>query len=431
MPRNSLLRQFSKWGLLIGLLGVLTGSACALFLWSLDQVTQTRFDHPVLLWLLPIAGVVIGWLSRRVGPAINSGNNLIIQAIKSPDQQVPIGMAPFVFVATLLTHLCGGSAGREGTAVQMGGSLAGGLAQLIPGLTPQGIRVLLLAGVAAGFGGVFGTPLAGVVFALEVAVLGRVEVRAILPCLLAAIISDRVCIAWGIEHIHYFVQSLVPAGAKISLTPLTGRLILSCAIGGVLFGLTARLFATMTESVKRTSERYISSPLLRPVLGGCLVIALVSLLGSRDYLGLGVSSTDPGAATIVNAFHPGGVGRWSWGWKLLFTSITLVSGFKGGEATPLFFIGAALGNTLACLLRVPVDFLVSLGFVSVFAGSTRTPLACTVMATELFGIESVLYYAASCLIANQFSGAGVYSAQHETAGTSSHGCEHDRDVARL
>ncbi len=411
MSGSLLTRELGKWALLCGLLGVLVGSACALFLASLDLFTRMRFEHPELLWLLPIAGAMTGWMYLRWGQSVAMGNNLLIEQIHSPGEGVPLRMASLVFLGTLLTHVCGGSAGREGTAVQMGGGIAGGLAQLLPGLSPPELRVLLMAGVAAGFGGVFGTPVAGMVFALEVAVLGRIETRGVLPCLVASFVSDWTCIAWGTGHTHYAVQSLIPEGATFSLTPLKWNLIHFAAIGGVLFGLTARLFAGMTHGIQNLFDRYCQSPIIRPVVGAGVVIALMGLLGTRDYLGLGVSSPDPTAATIVNAFHVGGVQPWSWAWKLLFTAVTLGSGFKGGEATPLFFMGAALGNTLAVVAGMPVDFCVALGFVSVFAGATHTPIACTVMAAEIFGGESILYYAISCQLAHLCSGRGVYSAQ--------------------
>ncbi len=414
MTRSPLAREFGKCGTLIGLLGVLVGSACALFLASLDLVTQLRFEHPSLLWGLPIAGGITGWMYWRWGQSVASGNNLLIEQIQSPGAGVPLRMAPMVFLGTLLTHLCGGSAGREGTAVQMGGSIAGVLARMLPGLSPHELRLLLMAGVAAGFGGVFGTPLAGVVFALELAVLGRIETRAILPCLLASFVSHWTCIAWGIVHTPYEVQSLIAENARFPLTPLTWQLLGCAAFGGVLFGLTARLFAGMTHGIQKLFDRTLSQPITRPIVGGCVIIALVVILGTRDSLGLGVSSTAPSAATIVSAFHPGGVQLGSWWWKLVFTAITLGSGFKGGEATPLFFIGAALRNTLAVSSGMPVDFCVALGFVSVFAGATHTPIACTVMAVEMFGGESILYYAISCLLAHQCSGRGVYPAQRAT-----------------
>ncbi len=413
MPRIPFVVELGKWALLSGLLGVLVGAVCALFLASLDLVTRWRIESPSLLWLLPVAGALTGMVYLRWGQSVTSGNNLLIEQIKSPGEGVPFRMAPLVFFGTLLTHLCGGSAGREGTAVQMGGGIAGGLARMFPGLSPQELRVLLMAGVAAGFGGVFGTPLAGVVFALELAVLRRIETRAILPCLVASYLSHWTCIAGGIVHTTYEVHTLVPDGARFPLTPLTGQLLGCAAVGGVLFGLTARLFAGMTHGIQKLFDRTLKHPVTRPVVGGCVVIALVYLLGARDYLGLGVTSPNPMAATIVNAFHPSGVQPWGWWWKLVFTAITLGSGFKGGEATPLFFIGAALGNTLAVLAGMPVEFCVTLGFVSVFAGATHTPLACTVMAAELFGGESVLYYAVSCQLAHRCSGRGVYPAQYQ------------------
>lgn len=402
-----------KWGSLTCILGVLVGSACAGFLWSLDQVTRFQFDHPELLWLLPFAGAVVGWLSLRFGQSVASGNNLIIEHIQQPGEGVPLRITPLVLIGTLLTHLCGGSAGREGTAVQIGCGFASGLARVIPGLSPLELRILLMAGVAAGFGGVFGTPVAGVVFALEVAVLGRIEKRAILPCLVAALISDQTCAAWGVGHTSYAIESLVPAEATFPLTPLSTRLLVCASLGGLLFGLAARLFAGLTHGMQLIFNQRISNPILRPVVGGCGIIAMVYLLDTRNYLGLGVNSPDPAAATIVNAFHSGGVNVWSWWWKILFTAVTLGSGFKGGEATPLFFIGAALGNTLASPLGVPIDFCVALGFVSVFAGATHTPYACTVMAVELFGGESLLYYAISCLMASVCGGRGVYLAQNK------------------
>lgn len=409
-----LIRKIRKWVLLSLSLGVLIGSACAFFLWSLDQVTHQRVRQPVLLWGLPAAGLAIGWLSLRVGSEVNSGNNLLIREIRHREHGVPLLLAPFVLGGTLLTHLFGGSAGREGTAVQMGGSIAGGLAKLIPGLSSHDVRWLLMGGVAAGFGGVFGTPLAGAIFAWELAAIGRLEARAIAPCLIAAFLSDVVCDAWGIQHTVYTVQSLVPSTATMGLTPLNGQLIIGCVVGGVLFGLTARLFAGMTHAVQRGCSRWIKQPLLRPVFGGCLVIALVYLIGNRDYIGLGATSTDPSAVTIVRAFQPGGVHTWSWWWKLVFTAVTLGSGFKGGEATPLFFIGATLGHVLGIGLGVSVDFMAALGFIAVFAGATHTPIACAVMGSELFGVESIHYFTATCLIADQFSGAGVYPAQRST-----------------
>ncbi len=402
----------AKWAVLVVPLGIVVGSAVAAFLWSLDRVTAMRFENPWLLWLLPVAGGLIGWLFATVGRPADAGNDLIIDEIHEPNLGVPLRMAPLILLTTVITHLFGGSAGREGTAVQMGGGIAGGIAKRLPWLSRDDVRTLLLCGMAAGFGGVFGTPVAGMVFALEVLAIGRMRYEAILPCLVAAITADWTCVAWNIAHTHYHIASLVPADAGAGLAPLDPKLMAWAAGGGLVFGLASRVFAAAIHAVQHLFRRFVSMPILRPVIGGVIVIALVQLFGTRDYLGLGDTSPDPDAVTIASAFEPGGARAWSWAAKILFTAITLGSGFKGGEVTPLFFIGATLGGALAMFGDVPVDFLASLGFVAVFAGAANTPLACIVMAVELFGSECIAYYAVACVVSYLTSGhAGIYHAQ--------------------
>lgn len=401
-----------RWLLLSFPLGVMVGSACAFFLWSLDLVTRWRLQSPGILWLLPLGGAAVGLLYSRLGQSVEAGNNLIVDEIHAPGGGVPLRMAPLVLAGTLITHLFGGSAGREGTAVQMGGSLASGLTKVIPGLTSDDTRTLLMAGIAAGFGGVFGTPVAGMIFALEVLAIGRLNYSAILPCLIASIVSDQTCAQWGIGHLHYSVTSMSTVSMGGHLAPVQPVLMSLVAISGVIFGLTSILFAELTHGLHVLFKRLIPSPILRPATGGLVVIGLVLLLGTRDYLGLGVSSPDPEAVTIVKAFQANGVDFWSWWWKIAFTAITLSSGFKGGEVTPLFFVGACLGNTLAMIFGTPVDLFAALGFVAVFAGATNTPIACTVMAIELFGGEYSTYFAVSCVMAYLFSGhSGIYLSQ--------------------
>ena len=401
-----------KWFVLAAPLAVMVGSACALFLWSLDQVTQLRFQQPWLVWLLPIAGMVIVWLYQTWGSSVAAGNNLIIDEIHEPGAGVPLRMAPLVLVGTLITHLCGGSAGREGTAVQMGGGIAGGYARLLPMLSQTSLRTLLMAGVAAGFGGVFGTPVAGAIFALEVLTVGRLHHAALLPCLFAAILSDQTCRAWGVGHTHYHIASSLVTGAAEHLAPVSLHWLLATVLTGAACGLASLLFAELAHRTHSVFQRTIRWPLLRPVVGGLLILTLMSLLGTRNYLGLGVTSPDPHAVTILSSFEPGGAAPLSWWWKILFTVITLGSGFKGGEVTPLFFIGATLGHTVGQLCGVPVDLVAGVGLVAIFAGAAKTPLACTVMAVELFGGEYVLYHATGCLLAYGFSGpTGIYLAQ--------------------
>jgi H+/Cl- antiporter ClcA len=408
----ALLIFWLKWLLLAIPVGTLVGSACALFLWSLERATHVRFEHPWLLFLLPVAGLAIGLMYAAVGKSVEAGNNLIVDEIHEPGGGIPFRMAPLVLIGTVVTHLCGGSAGREGTAVQMGGSIASGLAQWLPFLSRSDVRTLLTTGIAAGFGGVFGTPVAGTIFALEVLTMGRMSYAAILPCLMAAVMSDWSCSAWSVGHTHYHVASLLPPGSPLHLVPVNGLLLGKIILAGICFGWTSVLFAETAHGLHALWQRLIPRPILRPVAGGLMVIALVWLLGTRDYLGLGVTSPDPQAVTIVSSFQSGGAHAWSWFWKLIFTAITLSCGFKGGEVTPLFFIGAALGNTLAGALGGPTDLFAAAGFLAVFAGATNTPIACTLMGIELFGGECSLYFASACLVAYLFSGhSGIYLSQ--------------------
>ncbi|MES2925057.1 MAG: voltage-gated chloride channel family protein [Verrucomicrobiota bacterium] len=396
-----------RWLALLVPLAVTVGSASAFFLWALDAVTRVRFANPGLLFLLPIAGLCIGLLYQLYGRSADGGNNLLIDEIHRPGAGVPRRMAPLILLGTLFTHLFGGSAGREGTALQMGGSIAATFARFLKP-DPAVVRVLLMAGVAAGFGSIFGTPVAGAVFALEVLVVGRVQYDALIPCFFASLVADWTCRTWGIGHTHYQVEVLA-TGNQPDLW-LMGKVILA-AVG---FGLASFLFSTLSHRLGDAFKTHIPRAELRPVAGGLIVIGLFFLAGTPDYLGLGVLGNRPDAITLPAFFTSTGIPASAWAWKLLFTVITLSAGFKGGEVTPLFFIGAALGNTLALALGAPVDLFAALGFVAIFAGATNTPLASTFLGMELFGAGNGIYIATACIIAYRCSGSkGIYSAQRQ------------------
>ncbi|WP_236652768.1 voltage-gated chloride channel family protein [Chitinophaga vietnamensis] len=400
-----------RWTVLVIPVALIAGSLVALFLWLLDLVTHYRWEHEWLLYLLPLAGVGIYWLYRLGGRDAEKGNNLIMEEIHQPGGGVPARMAPLVLLTTIITHLFGGSAGREGTAVQIGGSMAGLIGRKL-GLTQKDIRILLMTGIAAGFGAVFGTPLTGAVFALEVLAIGAIRYDALVPCLIAGILADIVCSAWGIHHTHYEIHYQAATGA-IPFIHTDLLLLAKVILAGVAFGLTSFLFSTLMHRIKDHANAYIKIPWLIPVAGGLMVIALTFLAGTTDYLGLGVTSKSPDGVSIVAAFQANSsVNGWSWLWKLVFTAVTLGMGFKGGEVTPLFFMGATLGHALALALGAPVDLFAGLGFIAVFAGATNTPIACTLMGIELFGAEYVLYFAVACFTAYYFSGhSGIYGAQ--------------------
>ena len=382
-----------RWLLIAAAVGALAGTASAAFLVALDWVTRWREAHGWVLWLLPLGGLVVGSLYHYLGQAVARGNNLLLDELHAPRTRVPLRMAPLVLIGTLLTHLVGGSAGREGTAVQMGGALADQLARPLR-LRPRDRRLLLICGLSAGFASVFGTPLAGAVFGLEVLLVGLLRYEALVPSLLAALLADYVTRLWGVGHTPY-PQLLAPA-----LTPATLVYSLLC---GMLFGLVARFFAGLTHGLGRVFGR-ISYPPLRPVVGGALLALLVAALGATAYVGLGVPF-------IVEAFHAPPP-TYAFALKLGLTALTLGCGFKGGEVTPLFFIGATLGSALSGVVPLPVALLAGMGFVAVFAGAANTPLACTLMGVELFGGGAAVYLGLACVAAYLFSGhSGIYASQ--------------------
>lgn len=384
-----------KWTALGGAVGVLAGIASAVFLYALDWATTTRLAHPELLFGLPLAGLLLGWLYSRWGGVAGRGNNLVLQEVHSNRDPIPRRMAPLILAGTVLTHLFGGSVGREGTAVQMGASLADGLRRVFR-LTGEDRRWMILAGISGGFGSVFGTPLAGFVFALEAPAFGRIRYESVVPCLAAAIIGDLVARALGIQHLHAY---------ELPHTGLQPLLLLAVALAGIAFGWVALVFIELTDLIKRGSRRLFPSPLLRPFMGGLAVIGLALLFNTRDYLGLS-------GQLITQLFDGTGVLPLAFLGKLVFTAVSLGFGFVGGEVTPLFIMGGTLGFTLGRLMGLDPVFMAALGFVAAFAGASNTPLACTLMGVELFGGGAVLYIALACFVAYLASGhRGIYGAQ--------------------
>jgi H+/Cl- antiporter ClcA len=304
-------------------------------------------------------------------------------------------MTPLVLGGTLVSHLFGASIGREGTAVQMGGSLADQLTRVVR-FHEQQRRLLIMAGMSAGFASVFGTPLAGALFGLEVLAIGRMRYDALLPCVIAAIVADQVGLLWGVQHTHYVVTA-VP---NMSIGPF-----LAVLAAGCVFGLAGMFFAKATHSLASLMKRHIQYAPLRPFLGGIGVATAVWLAADMQrYLGLGIPTIVEAFAQSLPWYHFAG--------KMAFTVVSLGTGFKGGEVTPLFYIGATLGNALAPLLHLPFSTLAALGFVAVFAGAANTPISSTVMAIELFGPVIGPYAALACVTSYLFSGhTGIYQSQ--------------------
>ncbi len=389
------LPQLGRWLFISTLVGILAGLGSGLFLASLDWATDWRESHPWMIALLPIGGLFSGWLYHRYGQSIEAGNNLLLEEIHNPRQIIPLRMAPMVLLGTDLTHLFGGSAGREGTALQIATSLADQLTP-ISRLNPRDRRILLMAGLSSGFSSVFGTPLAGTVFGLEVLAIGTFSHQALFPCLVAAIVGDLVTLSLGLTHTAYRHPPEVP--------PLTATTVLAAALAGILFGLVAMVFAKLTHAISHRFKATIAYPPLRPAIGGAMVALIIGEIGSTKYIGLGIP-------TIVDAFSIP-LPPWDFAAKIGLTALTLGAGFKGGEVTPLFFIGATLGNALSSILALPIPLLAGMGFVAVFGGAANTPIASTLMGIELFGGEAGVFIAIACVMSYLFSGhTGIYGAQ--------------------
>jgi len=383
----------------------LVGSATAWFLIALDFVTNWRTDHIWVVNFLPLIGLGIGYAYHYFGTAVQKGNDLILEThqaeettssssnISTSTKPIPLLMAPLIFISTLLTHVGGGSAGREGTAVQMGGAIADQFTALFK-LSSAERKTILIMGVSAGFAAVFGTPWAAAIFALEIMSFRKIKFENIIPSFIAAFGAHYICLAWQVKHTAYSID-IIPSitASTISLTMLAG----------LIFGLAAFLF-TYTGKIFEGLFAKIKFEPMRPFIGGIIIALFIVVANSTKYIGLGIPS-------IMDAFNTP-TGNFDFALKLLLTSLTLSAGFKGGEVTPLFFIGATLGNILIWFIPLPMALLAGMGFVAVFAGASHCVVASIIMGMELFGIQAGIYVGLASMVAYFASGMnGIYSAK--------------------
>jgi H+/Cl- antiporter ClcA len=376
--------------------GALGGGVSYLFLKVLSWSNDTRLDNDWIIYLLPLAGLVIGLAFHYGGESVRGGSNLVLEEIHDPGGGVPRRIAPFVFLSTAVSHLFGASTGREGAGIQITASVTDGLSRLFKP-SPETRKVLLITSIAAAFGGLFGVPVGGVVFALEVQENGRIRYEAILPALVAGFTSYHIVEWLGFTHITE------PAVLAPALSWTLVAQLLVVAIAAAVIG---RVFISLTHFVQHSAQRFINYPPLRPAIGGVIVLVLTVLAGTRDYLGL--------SQPLAQAAFVGGTGiaAGAFLWKLVFTSVSLGTGFIGGEMVPLFIMGALAGSQLASLFGAPTPLFAAVGMMATFGAAANTPLACIVIGVELYGASPIVALTITCIVAYVISGrTGIYHAQ--------------------
>jgi len=388
-------KQIILYTLIAALIGVIVGAIDALFGVTLLSITDIRDNNIIkIVPFLPIAGVVIMLLYKQFSKESMKGMTLVFQTGLGDNDRIPKSLIPLVMICTWITHLFGGSAGREGVAVQLGATVAHTIGRKMK--MPNNSRVLLIAGMAAGFSGLFQTPLAATFFAMEVLVAGSLQYEALLPALMASFVASYTSHLLGLEKFTVVVKD------NLNISP---ALILKLIVIGIAFGITGGAFAHILSVSKEFFAKLISDPMKRIFAMGCVITLSLLLLHMGRYCGLGTN-------LISASFSGKEIYNYDWILKFLLTILTLSAGYQGGEITPLFAIGSSLGIVLANILGIPIEITAALGYAAVFGSGTNTLLAPILIGAEVFGPQNILYFAVVCSIAYVFNGnKTIYTSQ--------------------
>ncbi len=392
MPAKYIL-VFLFWSALGILMGAIGGAIGALFSHTLEFVTSFRGEHGWIVYLLPVGGLAIAAL-YALCKLSGANTNTVFETVRD-EKQVPFLLAPAVFVGTVITHFLGGSAGREGAALQIGGSVASLLGRIIR-IDERRRHILTMCGMSALFSALFGTPVGACIFAVEVASAGRLYTAAMYPCCVSSVVAHLVASHLGVP----------PEGYNVGAVPALG---VKTLVGATLIGIAAAVvsivFCTVMHKTHHFFRQYVKNKYLRAALGGALVVALTLIVGTNDYNGSGVH-------IIAGIFEGESVVPWAFALKIVFTAITMSSGYKGGEIVPTMFIGATLGGTLASLVGLSTPLGAAIGIAALFCGVTNCPITAIVLSVEMFGAEGAVYYLTASLISYLLSGQySLYSGQ--------------------
>ncbi|MBQ4159867.1 MAG: chloride channel protein [Clostridia bacterium] len=387
------LKAFIKWIFVAAVVGGIGGCIGSVFHIAIDYVTELRTEHSWILYLLPVGGLVIAAIYGIFKKKGKLDTNRVLEAVAT-EEKVPLVMAPLIFVSTVLTHLLGGSAGREGAALQLGGSIGYNVGKVFR-LNQNDMHIIVMAGMSAVFAALFGTPLTAAVFALEVVCVGVMHYAALVPCVISAMVAFGIACMFGLSPVHFDGVVLANIDAL-----LLGKIV----VIAVLCALVSILFCTAIHYCEHSMEKLFKNKYLRAFVGAVVIVLLTLLVGTRDYNGAGMD-------VITRAI--GGAVNWeAFLLKIVFTAITIAAGFKGGEIVPAFFIGSTFGCLAGSLLGMDAGFAAAVGFVAVFCGVVNCPLASTMLALEVFGSENILIFALVCAISYMMSGSfSLYKSQ--------------------
>jgi H+/Cl- antiporter ClcA len=382
-----------KWVIFAILVGLVVGLCGTAFYYGMTLVTVLRAQNPWLIFLLPVGGLIIVGLYHLFHDEKDTGTNLVISAIHSGDE-LPFRMAPLIFISTLITHLFGGSAGREGAALQMGGSIGNTLGKIFR-FDEKDKHVMIMCGMSAAFSALFGTPMAAAIFSMEMISVGIMYYIALVPCVISSLVAHGIASYFGITNELFLIDEIPAFGILSSI---------KVSILAILCALVSILFCVVLHQSEALYKRFFKNPYLRAVVGGVLVVLLTLLVGNQNYNGTGI--------TIINQCINGTVRPEAFLLKILFTALTLGAGYKGGEIVPSFFTGAAFGCLFGNLLGFSPTLCAAVGMTSVFCGVTNCPITSLLISFELFGYDGMPYFLLSVAFSYMLSGYfGLYRSQ--------------------